>query len=191
MGCVCMKQRRQCDNADVLAAQTCFEITDIKTLYELFRKLSNSIVDDGLISKEEFQLGLFRNSKKQSLFADRIFYMFDSKHEGVIEFEEFIRCLSVFHPEAPQAEKAACKQSCTFLFEPAYMCKDYTKTLREYVKEMILALLKESDLILSDDIVEAIIDKVRHARWCYMDITSAFPSFVLRRDIEDETSNYL
>ncbi|BFG31983.1 hypothetical protein CerSpe_182570 [Prunus speciosa] len=152
MGCVCMKQRLQCDNADVLAAQTCFKITDIKTLYELFRKLSNSIVDDGLTSKEEFQLGLFRNSKKQNLFADRIFCMFDSKHDGVIEFEEFIRCLSVFHPEAPQAEKAAFAFQLYNIWQTGFI-------EREEVKEMVLALLKESDLILPDDIVEAIIDK--------------------------------
>ena len=43
--------------------------------------------------------------------------MFDSKHDGVIEFEEFVRCLSVFHPEAPQAEKVSCMQSCTFSFQ--------------------------------------------------------------------------
>ena len=34
--------------------------------------------------------------------------MFDDNQDGVIEFGEFVRCLSIFHPAAPQAEKAAC-----------------------------------------------------------------------------------
>ncbi|XP_048422509.1 calcineurin B-like protein 5 [Pyrus x bretschneideri] len=122
MGCVCMKQRLKCENLAVLASQTCFKVNEIKSLYELLRKLSSSIVDDGLISK--------------------VFHMFDTKRDGVIEFEEFVRCLSVFHLEAPQAEKAN-----TSFIE------------RKKVKEMVLELLKESDLILSNDSVEVIIDK--------------------------------
>ncbi|KAK9926955.1 hypothetical protein M0R45_024161 [Rubus argutus] len=154
MGCVCMKQRLECENSTtVLAAQTYFKVTEIETLYELFRKLSSSILDDGLISKEEFQLGLFRNSKTHSLFADRIFDMFDLKHDGVIEFEEFVRCLSVFHPEAPQAEKVS------FAFQLYDICQTGFIE-REDVKEMVMEILKESDLILSDDTVEAI----RHSR---------------------------
>ncbi|RDX63234.1 Calcineurin B-like protein 8, partial [Mucuna pruriens] len=141
-------------------------------------KLSSSMVDDGLISKEEFQLGLFGSSEKRSLFADRVFHLFDSKNDGVIEFGEFVRALSVFHPAAPQAQKADCKissQQC----ESAYLYNICIEALvsnvavafrlydirqrgfieRGEVREMILALLSESDLFLSQDIIEVIIDK--------------------------------
>nr|UFP37811.1 CBL2 [Lonicera japonica] len=224
MGYACMKHRPAYGDPALLADQTYFNVKDVRALYELFKKLSSSLVDDGFISKEEFQLGLFRNSKKRSLFADRIFSLFDYNNDGVIEFCEFVQSLSVFHPDAPQADKAAC-----MIFYSFYLCFICISTicianrlhrtgrgkLWMKVKELILALLCESDLILSDKIVETIIDKTleeadlkgdgkidtdewkdfvtRHPSLLknmtipYLkDLTTAFPSFTLKSELEDE-----
>ena len=42
-----------------------------------------------------------------NLFVDRVFTLFDVKRNNVIDFEEFVTSLSVFHPSAPLEEKAA------------------------------------------------------------------------------------
>ncbi|CAN0840944.1 Calcineurin B-like protein 4 [Linum grandiflorum] len=125
----------------------------VEALFELFRKLSSSLLDDGLISKEEFQLGLFGNSRKQTLLANRLFQLFDAKRDGAIDFHEFVTALSVFHPKAAQAEKV------TFSFQ-LYDISETGFIQRKEVKELVLALLDESDMILTDDMVEAIVDKV-------------------------------
>ncbi|KAJ9173735.1 hypothetical protein P3X46_016844 [Hevea brasiliensis] len=216
MGCLCTKLRikhqdpvriKHQDLA-VLASQTNFNEAQVEALCKLFKKLSSSLTEDGLISKEEFQLGLFRNSKRKSLIADRLFQLFDSKQDGVIEFEEFVRSLSVFHPEAPLAEKVA------FAFQ-LYDMRQTGFIERSEVKKLILALLQESDLILPDDIVESIIDKtfkdadtggdgkIDVREWeefvirnptilktmtipYLKDLTTEFPSFVLISEIEDD-----
>ncbi|CAJ1937247.1 unnamed protein product [Sphenostylis stenocarpa] len=152
MGCCCTKRRLDHEDPALLASQTYFKSSEIEALYDLFKKLSSSMVDDGVISKEEFQLGLFGSCKKQSLFTDRLFQLFDSKNDGVIEFGEFIRGLSVFHPAAPQAQKT------DFAFRLYDVCqRGFIE--RDEVREMILAVLNESDLVLSHDIIEVIIDK--------------------------------
>ncbi|TKY55967.1 Calcineurin B protein 4 [Spatholobus suberectus] len=190
MGCYCSKKIKSppgYEEPAVLAAETPFTVSDVEALCELYKKLSNSVIEDGLIHK--------------------IFDLFDLKRNGVIEFGEFVRSLGVFHPDAPLEDK----------IEFAFRLYDLRQTgyvEREELKEMVLALLHESDLILSDDLVEIIVNKtfndadtkgdgkidqdewkafvtahpslVKNMTLPYLkDITLAFPSFVVRTESED------
>uniref|UniRef100_A0A0E0HH96 Calcineurin B-like protein n=1 Tax=Oryza nivara TaxID=4536 RepID=A0A0E0HH96_ORYNI len=204
MGCASSKQFKRppgYEEPAVLAAQTTFTVNEVEALRELYNKMSYSIIKDGLIHKEEFQLALFRNSRKANLFADRVFDLFDLKRNGVIEFGEFVRSLSVFHPKAPKSEKTAFAFKLYDLRETGYIEK-------EELREMVLALLDESDLHLSECAVEAIVDntfsqadsngdgridpeeweefvKANPASLRNMDITMAFPSFVMHSEAHD------
>nr|XP_023927611.1 calcineurin B-like protein 10 isoform X10 [Quercus suber] len=68
-----------------LANITPFTVNEIEALRELYKKLSQLLVDDGLIHK--------------------VFDLFDDKKNGVIDFEGFVRALGVFHPHAPMDDK--------------------------------------------------------------------------------------
>lgn len=210
MGCYLSKRTKKTpgyEEPTVLAAETPFTVSEVEALYELFKKLSSSVIDDGLIHKEELQLALFRNKNKRNLFADRIFDLFDVKRNGVIEFGEFVRSLGVFHPNAPVEDKIH------FAFR-LYDLRQTGFIEREELKEMVMALLHESDLLLSDDCVETIVDKtfsdadlkgdgkidpdewkefvsknpslIKNMTLPHLkDITLAFPSFVSKTEVED------
>ncbi|KAI6672451.1 hypothetical protein NL676_000357 [Syzygium grande] len=210
MGCVISKKSGHTpgyEEPNVLAAATPFTASEVEALYVLFKKLSSSIIADGLIHKEEFQLALFRNRNQRNLFADRIFNLFDMKGNGVIEFGEFVRSLGIFHPNAPIEDKIA------FAFR-LYDLRHTGYIEPEELKEMVLALLHESDLVLAEDVLETIVDKtfkevdtkddgridqeewkdfvlknpslMRNMTLPYLkDITLAFPSFIVSSEYED------
>ncbi|XP_037493810.1 calcineurin B-like protein 4 isoform X3 [Jatropha curcas] len=182
MGCLCTKQRIKHKDPTVLASPTYFTESQVEALYKLFKKLSSSLEDDEFISKEEFQLGLFRNSKKQSLFSDRIFQLFDSKQDGVIEFEEFIRSLSIFHPEAPQAEKVS------FAFQLYDIRQTGFIEHQETFEDADTKRDGKIDLEEWEQFVTRNPSLIKYMTIPYLrDIITAFPSFESTKDTEEDT----
>lgn len=151
--CFCLKKTRHLLEAHhTLASETSFSVNDVEALYILYKKLSSSIIDDGLIHKEEFLQALFSCSLRQNLFAERLFDLFDLKSNGIIEFGEFVRSLSIFHPKAPKEDKI------TFAFK-VYDLKNTGYIERDELKDMVLAILQESNLTLPNDAIEEIVYK--------------------------------
>ncbi|XP_021280271.1 calcineurin B-like protein 1 isoform X2 [Herrania umbratica] len=190
MGCFQSKVTRQYPGHEdpiTLASQTAFSVSEVEALFELYKSISSSVIDDGLISK--------------------IFDLFDAKKKGVIDFGDFVRALNVFHPNVSQEDKM------TFAFKLYDM--DGTGFIeRNEVKQMLIALLCESEMKLADETIEAILDKtfldadinqdgkIDIAEWqnfvsrnpsllkimtlpYLRDITTTFPSFVFNSEVDE------
>ncbi|XP_019459701.1 PREDICTED: calcineurin B-like protein 7 [Lupinus angustifolius] len=202
-----LKHRTSNEDFSILASETPFTISKVEKLHELYKKLSNIIIKDGFIHKEELLFALFRNSNKGNLFVDRVFDLFDVNQNGHIDFGEFVRSLSVFHPETPKTVKIK------YAFE-LYDLRHTGYIEREELEEMVLAILNELDLALSHEVIETIVDKtfveadskgdgrIDLEEWeeyvgknpsilknmtlpYLLDITQAFPSFELNGETKE------
>ncbi len=90
---------------------------------------------------------------RNNLFVDRVFELFDVKRNNVIDFEEFVTSLSVFHPNAPLEEKAM------FAFR-IYDINgtDYIEPTE--VKRFLVTIIADNpDIHLSDEDLDRIVEE--------------------------------
>lgn len=149
-----MKKTSSRKSNETLAKETHFTVDEVYALEVLFNNLSNSLHQDGLIHKDEFVLALFKTQGRGSnILIDKFFQRFDIKQNDVIDFEEFVHSLSIFHPQAGLEEKAK--------FAFSIMDLDNTNFIeREEVQRCLTVVLKEDPRInLDDEMLAYIIEK--------------------------------
>ncbi|XP_019446503.1 PREDICTED: calcineurin B-like protein 8 isoform X2 [Lupinus angustifolius] len=183
MSCFWFKKSRskiKQEQSIILASETYFTENEVEALLHLFKKLSSAIIDDGLIHKEEFRLALLRDSKQPNLFADRVFDMFDIKRNGVIDFGEFVRSMSIFHPNASEERKIEYSFRLFDLRQTGYI--EHIQTIKEADTNGDGKIDKEEwqEYVAKNPSILKIMTLP------YLkEITLAFPSFVLHSQMED------
>jgi serine/threonine-protein phosphatase 2B regulatory subunit len=131
-----------------LAESFHFTVSELKTLYGKFVKLSKTRVKDGKIDGTEFQdaLGL-----KTSGFGQRIFASIDRDGSQAIDFYEFVSALSALSSFATLEEKAE------FCFG-VYDLDGSGSIERDELKEVLVSSLAENSAVkLGPEQVEAVI----------------------------------
>jgi len=104
MGGKTSKSKLELTEKDIhdLCEATHFSEKEIEKLFEHFKTISSSLVDDGVIDQSEFQQAL---GLKDNMFAARLFKMFDENDDKVINFKEFVSGFSVLCPKGTFDEK--------------------------------------------------------------------------------------
>ncbi|KAF8677943.1 hypothetical protein HU200_046299 [Digitaria exilis] len=153
--------------AELADESRCFTVNEVEALYELYKKISCSTIDDGLIHKEELQLALFHMPSGKNLFLDRVSTKACSTSSWIKgEINKINMKIKTYQPATLDSNLIltflAAEVSHGLFSFFSFRLYDLMQTGfidRDEVKQMVIATLMESQVELSDDLVEAIIDK--------------------------------
>ncbi|XP_075522424.1 calcineurin B-like protein 10 isoform X4 [Primulina tabacum] len=128
----------------IFAFSGCFECQNSLSGCKKLRPGSEDFtpLSEESLCMEELQLALCGTSHRQDIFLDR--------RNGVIEFEEFVHALNIFHPHGPMEGKIDFAFKFFDLRQTGYIEP-------KEVKQLVIAMLEESDMVLSDEVLEEIV----------------------------------
>lgn len=140
--------KRYCDKSS-------FTADEVRALYGQFLSLkgveSAGAGDDLTMNLGEFQFALgYKGGADKSVFIERVFKLFDSNHDGLINFEEFVVGLSLLTPNAVPEKKLQ------FTFA-IYDLDNKNKISPSNLRYMLTEALKENVVPLTDPQIDKMV----------------------------------
>ncbi|CAN7015611.1 unnamed protein product [Brassica rapa subsp. trilocularis] len=168
----------QRENLSLLALDSPFSVNEVEALYELFKKLICSIIDDGLIHKEELQLAIFQAPYGDNLFLDRViaFRLYDLRQTGFIEREEVHQMVAAILMES---EMILSDEFLTMIIDKTFADADSDKDGKISKEEWKVYVLKHPTLLKN-----MTLPYLKYQIFSF-DVTTAFPSFIFIIEVED------
>jgi Ca2+-binding EF-hand superfamily protein len=136
-----------------IATKNKLKLEEVKYLLDKFMSVSSLIVNDGIIDIKEFQEALGLKSQK---LASYIFSAFDADRNKKIDFEEFVRGLSIL------SFNATIKESAKFYFDIFDINKDGFITKDELRKIIKYSLIQNDHVQLTKMQIRKIVDLTFH-----------------------------
>ncbi|KAH3767797.1 calcineurin B [Pelomyxa schiedti] len=129
---------------------THFSEAEVTALYHHYKRISSSIQRDGVIDQNEFRQAL--GAGVNSVFVDRIFTIFDSNHDSLLSFDEFVHGLSGFCDRANRDEKLELSFRVYDIDGDGYISKE------ELMSMLRASLVNLGALHLSEDQIIRVLD---------------------------------
>lgn len=138
-----------------LEQSTSFKRAELEAVYDNYKRVSASVVNDGMIDRQEFKQMMVAGGVPSwnSFLTDGLFSMFDADGSGSISFEEFVTILSIYHNKG----KKGANEKHKLLFQIYDVDKD-GKIGRTDLAKILSDCLACNNMILDDKDILALVD---------------------------------
>lgn len=138
-----------------LEQQTTFTRTELEAIYDNFKRVSASVVNDGMIDAEEFKQMMVAGGVPSwnTFLVDGLFGMFDADGSGQISFEEFVNILATYHNK----KKGAQNEKHKLLFKIYDIDKD-GKISKQDLAKILDDSLKCNNILLGQADIMSIVE---------------------------------
>jgi Ca2+-binding EF-hand superfamily protein len=152
-----------------LEGTTTFTRSELEAIYDNYKRVSASVVNDGMIDAEEFKQMMVAGGVPSwnTFLVDGLFGMFDSDGSGQISFEEFVTILATYHNK----KKGGQNEKHKLLFKIYDVDKD-GKISKADLAKILEDCLKCNNIVLQPSDVMALVEATFARNGCgdFMDL---------------------
>uniref|UniRef100_A0A7S1QUG2 EF-hand domain-containing protein n=1 Tax=Neobodo designis TaxID=312471 RepID=A0A7S1QUG2_NEODS len=146
-----------------LEQTTTFTRSELEAIYDNYKRVSASVVNDGMIDAEEFKQMMVAGGVPSwnTFLVDGLFSMFDADGSGQISFEEFVTILATYHNK----KKGGQNEKHKLLFKIYDVDKD-GKISKQDLCKILEDCLKCNNIVLSPEDNMALVEATFKRNGC-------------------------